>query len=92
MVHRAIIPGRPLGRLSLSIKTANYDHSLGLVSTIAARSYLVIFEEPGYSDQPAVATYTDPNTGAQCSGIKVAESSFGWNLGNTSYAFRLSGG
>jgi hypothetical protein len=81
-----------LSRLSLKVETATgYSNSFNLLGTMPGRSYLVIFEEVGYTGQPASATYVDPFSSIQCSGIKVAENFFGWNLGGTSFAFRLSG-
>lgn len=81
-----------LDRLSLQVETgAGYSESASLVGTMPGESFLVVFEEIGYSGGPVAATYSDPFTGDRCSGIKMAENTFGWNQGGTSFAFRLSG-
>ena len=81
-----------LSRVTLTSATgASFSNTLNLIGTMAARSYLVVYEEAGYTGQPVAATYTAPLTSVQCPGIKLSEDSFGWNLGNTNFAFRLSG-
>ena len=77
---------------SLEVKTEDgHNNSLNLLGAMPGGSYLVVFEEIGYTGQPVSVTYTDPFSNAQCAGIKVAESFFGWVPGATSFAFRIAG-
>jgi hypothetical protein len=80
-----------VGGATLEVKTANYDKTLNLPGAMGARTYLVIFEKSGYTGPPVAMMFTDRFTSRQCPGIQIAENSFGWNLGGTSFAYRLHG-
>jgi hypothetical protein len=79
------------GGTTLEVKTANSDKTLNLPGMMGARTFLVIFETSGYTGPPVPMMFNDPFTGRQCPGIQIAENSFGWNLGGTSFAYRLQG-
>lgn len=69
-----------------------YTNSLQLTGTMPADSYIVVWEEPGYTGPPVSAMYINPNVpNQQCAGIKVQEYFFGWNLRGNSFAVRISG-
>ncbi|MBZ4417511.1 hypothetical protein [Myxococcus sp. RHSTA-1-4] len=77
--------------LNPNVDEPDYANQAGLLGTMSGGSYLVIFEEFGYSGPPVSSTYTDPVTARQVPGIKVAEGFFGWNLGGASTSLRISG-
>ncbi|MDQ3697939.1 MAG: hypothetical protein M3373_07935 [Gemmatimonadota bacterium] len=74
-----------------NVAEPDYSNSVRLVGTISGGSYLVVFEEFGYTGPPVAGTYTDPVSMRQIPGIKVGEGFFGWNLGGASTSLRVSG-
>ena len=74
-----------------NVNEPDYTGTARLVGRITGGSYLVIFEEFGYTGSPVAGTYTDPVSTRQVPGIKVKQGFFGWNLGGASTSLRVSG-
>lgn len=82
-----------LSDISLSVATSNgHTNDIRLMGILAGNSYLVLFEEPGYTGVPVSTTFEEPVWHRQCPGIKLPENALGGMQLNMGYAMRIEGG